>query len=72
VIRFKSLTPKVRAGLHHIQSEMDATADTMDDRPEEAAAIRAALAWISYQRSRADRRRALSPLPQQPKKGNLP
>lgn len=52
------LTAKVRDGLSEIDSEMRATADTMEeDRPATAAAIRAALDWIENQVRRSDRQR---------------
>lgn len=54
----KTLTKQVREGLHLIECEMRAVADTMDDRPDEQRAIRTALDWIRYQEWRVTRQRA--------------
>lgn len=54
----KVLTPKVRHGLSLIEAEMDATADTMlEDRPDEAEAIRLALHWIRFRVAQLDKKR---------------
>ena len=75
----KILTDKVQTGLRLIGAEMSATADTMvEDRPEDAAAIRAALDWISWKEAQVLRARLLRAsrvdttptFPQQPRKGN--
>lgn len=41
------ITKTIRKGLNLIESEMRATADTMDDRRTDQRAIRVALDWIS-------------------------
>lgn len=52
------LTARVRIGLRLVDMEMSATADTMEDRPDEQQAIREALAWINAQIYRVEQRRA--------------
>lgn len=61
-MRVRQLTQTVRHGLILIDSEMGVTADTMDDRPADQAAIRAALSWIDTQVWRIERQRAKTQL----------